>query len=129
MHTESTTTLVIYFSWFSLADGLRRAPSSFADLVYYSQIPYKFIPFDEKPRLIKFRLVPAEPCRETGRLDDMEQAVVWEMERRVSDNNTKFYLRNEYMRRLERDEPIKYVIQAQMTNCENPEDWNPQKVC
>ncbi|ELU07246.1 hypothetical protein CAPTEDRAFT_169085 [Capitella teleta] len=114
--------------WFALADGLRKSPGSFADLIYYSQIPYKFIPFDEKPRLMKFRLIPAEPCRESGRLDENEQAEVWNHGRRACDNNTKFYLRNEYMRRLERDDPIKYVIQAQMIYSEDVCDWNPQKI-
>lgn len=35
---------ISFSSYFAMVEGLRRAPDSYCDIKYYSQIPYKFIP-------------------------------------------------------------------------------------
>ena len=67
-------------SYFALVDNLRKAPASFTRLHYHSQLPYKFTPRDDKPRLIKFRLVPADGEEESGLLCGDEQQRPWDME-------------------------------------------------
>ena len=38
------------------------------------------------------------------------------------------YLRAEYLRQLESPDPVRYVLQVQITPDEEPEMWNPQMV-
>ncbi len=109
-------------------DGLRRGPESFAELTYHSQIPYKFIPYDTKPRLVRFRLIPTEGATESGLLTEEEQEHPWDaLKRRDLDMRSPQYLNAEFLQRLEL-EPIKYTLQVQIRN--NTEDvaYNPQEV-
>ena len=66
------------FSYFAYVDALRRAPHSFADLHYYSQVAYKFLGKSEKARLVRFRLMPVGESQESGLLGDSEQHKPWE---------------------------------------------------
>jgi len=107
------------FFYFAFVDGLRRAPASYADLVYHSQIAYLFIPKDGQSRLVKFRLVPGvarasssasmttaseqtmSEFVESGRLDDAEQERPWFCARSQRETRHRYYLRHEFMRRME----------------------------
>ena len=73
-------------------DSLRRAPQSFADLKYYSQVPYKLIPKSDKPRLARFRLVPDGLCEESGLLEYSEQHTPWEFQRNTSETRGEWSL-------------------------------------
>jgi len=44
------STAGVLCSYEALVDGLRQGPSSFADLVYHSQLAYEFRPVDDRPR-------------------------------------------------------------------------------
>ena len=116
-------------SYFAFVDAMRRAPASFADLTYHSQITYLFIPKDEVHRLVRFRLVPGIQCRnESGLLDDEEQEHPWQRSRLATDTRSRYYLRNEFMQRMEGFNAIRYQLQIQISSDLDYELWNPQLV-
>jgi len=57
----SKTRLMMWLmcSYEALIDGLRQGPSSFASLVYHSQLAYDFLAMDGRPRAVRFRLIPS----------------------------------------------------------------------
>jgi len=110
-------------------DGLRRAPSSFADLVYHSQIVYQFTPGDGRARLVKFRLVPGRPCTQTGLLGEAtDQRRPWETKRAPDEARTRYYLRKEFVQRMEGLDAVRYVLQMQINDSVDDAFWNPQLV-
>ena len=113
-----------------MVDSMRRAPTSYADLTYHSQIVYQFIPKDagRPPLLVKFRLVPGRPSQQSGLLEEHEQEHPWDTKRRASDNRSRYYLRNEFMQRMEGFEAIRYVLQMQTAPGGDDAFWNPQMV-
>ena len=127
----------MFVSYFALIDGLRKAPRSFAALTYHSQIVYKFIPRDGRPRLVKFRLIPQE-CQksavdqvvdnwfESGLLSSEDQRDPWQNDRNLYDNRPPKYLRTEFLKRLEKSS-VHYLLQMQMADLEDLY-WNPQQV-
>jgi arachidonate 5-lipoxygenase len=118
------------FSYFALVDGLRRAPDSYSDQVYHSQITYHFVPSDGQPRLVKFRMVPGRQCVQTGLLSETgeDQMKPWETARRPGDKRSRCYLRNEFMQRMEGFDAIRYVLQIQISTSLDEALWNPQLV-
>lgn len=58
-------------------DGLRRAPKSFVDQRYYSEVILAFKAFDGVARYVRFRLIPADDRPETGLLSEEDQRNVW----------------------------------------------------
>ena len=52
---------------------MRRAPASYYDQHYYSQIVFYFTAQNGTKYYVKYRLMPAEDIRETGRLDKCDQ--------------------------------------------------------
>jgi len=127
-------------SYEALVDGLRQGPSSFASLVYYSQIAYEFVPKDGRPRAVRFRLIPhrhhddddddhSEGGSESGMLDANQQDDVSRSARRHGDSRPVDYLRQEFVERLQRDEPVTYQLQIQINDSPHrPAVWNPQLV-
>ena len=116
-------------SYFALVDGLRRAPTSFSDLVYHSQFAYQFIPTDGQPRLVKFRLVPGTPCTRTGLLSETEdQLHPWDTKRPTTETRSRYYLRKEFVQRMEGLDAIRYVLQIQIAESLDEALWNPQLV-
>ena len=134
----------IVCSYEALVDGLRQGPSSFASLVYHSQIAYEFVPKDGRPRAVRFRLIPhrhdgdgddddddddGDGCSESGMLDANQQDDVSTSARRRGDTRPVDYLRQEFTERLQRDEPVTYQLQIQINDSPNrPAIWNPQLV-
>lgn len=58
-------------------DGLRRAPDSFHDQRYYSEIILGFNALDGVERYVRFRLIPADGSPETGLLSEEDQSKIW----------------------------------------------------
>ena len=108
---------------------MRRAPSSFSDLVYHSQITYQFIPNDGQPRLARFRLVPGTPCIQTGLLSETEdQLHPWDTKRPADETRSRYYLRKEFVQRMEGLDAIRYILQIQISESLDDALWNPQLV-
>ncbi|XP_078369932.1 allene oxide synthase-lipoxygenase protein-like [Oculina patagonica] len=91
-------------------DGLRRAPDSFYDQRYYSEIILDFKAFDGVKRYVRFRLIPADGTPETGLLSEDDQRKPWEYVRLPSETRPKDYLKKEFKERISRG-PIKYKLQ------------------
>ena len=71
---------LIFFTITRLAsniDGLRRAPDSFYDQRYYSEIILDFKAFDRVKRYVRFRLIPSDGTLETGLLTEDDQRKPW----------------------------------------------------
>lgn len=58
-------------------DGLRRAPDSFHDQRYYSEVILGFSAEDRVERYARFRLIPDDGSPETGLLSEDEQRKIW----------------------------------------------------
>jgi len=116
-------------SYVSLVDGLRRAPTSFAELTYYSQFAYQLTTTDGIHLAARFRLIPTQHAQETGMLQTREQEEPWNTTRTNDEERRKDYLRTEFIDRLRQDEPVSYQLQIQTRNdIHNPITWHPQQV-
>jgi hypothetical protein len=63
---------------FSNIDGLRRAPDSFYDQRYYSEIILGLKALDKVKRYyVRFRLIPSAGLQETGLLSEDDQRHAW----------------------------------------------------
>lgn len=105
-------------------------------------MPYQFTPRGgSENRVVRFRLIPGggggsaaeeeeeATAAESGLADDGDQEQPWEAkERRVNERRDPFYLRTEFIERLRRDEPIRYILQMQLAPATDHAMWNPQKV-
>lgn len=127
---------LVFGSYSSFVDGLRRAPNSFAELTYHSQFAYLMTTKDGRKFAARFRLIPVQQhlqheqgSLETGMLWDKEQEEPWKTERREDESRRPDYLRDEFIERVRRDEPVGYQLQMQTTsNVDDPLTWHPQKV-
>ena len=147
---------VVFCSYFSLVDGLRKAPSSFAHLTYHSQIIYQLTSKDQQRFAARFRLIPADQQdypngssdggrggidskekdnhdvrhRREGLLTPTEQEQPWCTGRRDGDHQKSDYLREEFLARLREDEPVTYQLQIQLrSDVDDWQAWHPQLVC
>ncbi|XP_068704039.1 allene oxide synthase-lipoxygenase protein-like [Montipora foliosa] len=91
-------------------EGLRRAPKSFFDQRYYSEIIFDFKAFDGVKRYVRFRLIPADGAPETGLLSEEDQRNVWDQKRLPTETRGKNYLREEFRKRLY-EGSVKYKLQ------------------
>ncbi|CAB4010977.1 allene oxide synthase-lipoxygenase -like [Paramuricea clavata] len=91
-------------------DGLRRAPDSFFDQRYYSEIIVGFRALDSMKRYARFRLMPADGSIETGLLSEEDQRHIWRNERLSSETRAKDYLKQEFKQRISRG-AVKYKLQ------------------
>ena len=62
----------------SALDGLRHNADSYTDQHYYSHVIHEWSGIDGRVRLARFRAVPADGRRETGRLTDDEHKHAWD---------------------------------------------------
>ncbi|XP_028396594.1 allene oxide synthase-lipoxygenase protein-like isoform X2 [Dendronephthya gigantea] len=81
-------------------DGLRRAPDSFFDQRYYSEIILGFNASDAVQRYARFRLIPEDGSMETGLLSKDNQRHIWKNERLPSEIRSKDYLKEEFKQRI-----------------------------
>lgn len=94
-------------------DGIRKLPSSFAELRYHTQTVQYFIGVDGVQRHVKFRLIPFEDIPETGILPPAELADFWSEKRDPRETRGRSYLKQEYAARLAKG-PVKYRLQLQL---------------
>lgn len=91
-------------------ESLRRAPSSYAQIIYSSQIMFYFRAEDGKKRYVRFRLLPGDRGPESGLPDEQDVAAPWDQKRREDCTLPTDYLRREYRERLAQG-PIVYHLQ------------------
>ena len=103
-------------------EGIRRSPSSFAEMHYYSQTVQYFVGIDGVQRYVKFRLLPATDAPETGIIPPEELVNRWSEERPPGETKNRSYLKAEYAERVARG-PVKYRLQLQL-HTPSPDDTN-----
>ncbi len=102
--------------------GMRRNPTSFSNLTYYSQTPFLYKADDNVLRYIKYRTVPSDPVPESGLLDDYDMKIPTENQRILpGETRSRNYLKDEYAERL-RQGPVKYKLQVQMHEASDDDD-------
>ncbi len=102
--------------------GMRRNPTSFTNLKYYSQTPYIYEAEDKVPRYIKYRTIPAEDVSETGLLDEYDMKMPTENQRILpGEKRIRNYLKEEYVERLQ-NRAIKYKLQVQLHEASDDDD-------
>lgn len=97
-------------SMIAAQDGSRRAPDSFVDLHYYSQIVTRFQALDSTEYYARYRLLPAEDLPESGLLDERTRLAPWNAERLPDETRPKNYLREKFKTGL----PSRYQLQIQL---------------
>ena len=65
------------FSLSAHIEGLRKLPNSYTNQHYHTQTVYDLHGDDDKKRVARFRIVPADGSQETGRLDYEDQKNCW----------------------------------------------------
>ena len=58
-------------------EGVRRAPESYFNQVYYSQVMHVLKATDDKEYLIRLRVVPGDASDENGQLTEEDQKTAW----------------------------------------------------
>jgi len=108
-------------------EGLRRNPTSFSNLHYYSQTPFWYIASDQVKRYVKYRVIPASDVPETGILDAYDRTIPPENQRTLpGETRTRNYLKEEYAQQI-KEGPITYKVQLQLQTAaddESPEIFN-----
>lgn len=94
-------------------DGIRRLPSSFAEMIYHTQTVQYFIGKDGVRRYVKFRLVPFDDVPESGVIPLAELDAFWSEKRNPEETRGRSYLKQEYADRLARG-PVRYRLQLQL---------------
>ncbi len=97
-----------------LIAGRRRAPECYTTVHYYSQVVRFWVDTDHARRLVRYRLVHADPDRkESGIPDALDEQQIWVRERRKDEHRPSDYLRTELKRKLSGERPIVMKFQAQ----------------
>ena len=110
-----------YVSWI---ESVREAPTSFADLVYHSQVVFPYEGCDGRLRYCRYRLRRPDLTRESGLPDEARQRVVWTMQRNPEDDRPLDYLREEFVARVGAGK-LTYMLQIQVRE---PADGDTQAV-
>ncbi len=101
---------------------LRRHPTSFTNLTYYSKTPLLWMSTDGVKHYVKYRIIPYEEVAETGLIfgDDLIEP---EVQRIIpGDKLSRNYLKDEFTDRLKNGQIVKYRFQAQVRKAEPDED-------
>ncbi|MEM9338607.1 MAG: hypothetical protein AAGA66_07765 [Bacteroidota bacterium] len=102
--------------------GMRRNPTSFTNLKYYSQTPFLYKAEDKVPRYIKYRAIPAEDVPESGLLDEYDLKIPTENQRILpGETRVRNYLKEEYVERLGAG-PVNYRLQVQLHEASDSDD-------
>lgn len=102
-------------------DAYRRNPVSFARLHYHSRNPIGFRSKDGRDFYAKFRMIPAQPGPETGRLNTEDLKEPWNPDRLPGDTRDKNYLKAEFIARLEKKR-VKFILQMQLHAVQSGDD-------
>lgn len=109
--------------------GMRRNPTSFSNLHYYSQTPLNYVGSDMVKRYAKYRVIPFEDIPESGLLDEYDMANPSENQRILpGEERTRNYLKEEYQERLENG-PVKYKLQVQLHTAADDDDMEIFNSC
>lgn len=93
--------------------AMRRNPSSYSRLIYYSKMPQHFRAQDGKQRYVKFRVLPGDRGPESGLLGPDDWRTPWYYNRLQGETRSRNYLRKEFEERLQK-KPVKYWLQLQL---------------
>lgn len=86
--------------WRETVEAYRRGPSSYAQLRYHSQIPFRWAADDGVERLARLRLVPANDDPESGLPTMADHTHPFRQERAADDARAADYLRSEWTARV-----------------------------
>jgi arachidonate 5-lipoxygenase len=107
--------------WAETLKAYRRAPSSYTSLRYYGQLLYRFAAIDERPRYIRYRLVPGEDVEESGVPPAADLAHPFRQKRAHDEDRPRDYLRTELKERLSGG-AVEYRLQAQLHEIHDDDD-------
>lgn len=102
-------------------ESIRLAPSSFAEMCYYTKIVFPYAGLDGRARYIKFRLIPLGIGIESGLPPARRQTSIWAQGRDPDDGQPNDYLRREYAGRVERG-AVEYSLEAQVRDADPETD-------
>lgn len=94
-------------------DGIRKYPTSFAQLYYHSQCAQLFIGKDGVRRYAKFRLIPCDRGPETGLVDRKDFNGLWSEEVAPGETRSPSYLKAEFAERIQKGN-VRYILQIQL---------------
>ena len=94
-------------------EGIRRYPSTFAQMYYHTQTVQYFIGNDGVKRYAKFRLAPADLGPETGVIPMAELENRWVEVAKPGETLSQNYLKEEYAKRIAAG-PVSYHLQIQI---------------
>jgi len=100
--------------------GLRRKPSSFTGLHYYTQVVFNFSAKDSAVRYVRYRVIPADGRPEDGLPTPVDFEKPWDQERFEGVSVPTDYLRQEFRDRLAH-EKVSYRLQLQLHTA-SPDD-------
>jgi len=101
--------------------GNRKAPTTYAHLIYYNGHVANFHAKDGRPRYCRFRVIPFEDVQESGDLTFRDQLDIMASVRDPNDLRPKNYLREEYKTRVASQE-VKYKLQIQIREASPNDD-------
>ncbi|MGB3693094.1 MAG: hypothetical protein WBG70_21595 [Spirulinaceae cyanobacterium] len=93
--------------------ALRRAPESFTQVYYHSQLVNYFKAEDGKIRYVKYRLIPENRGKESGLQSEEDAQTPWLQKRYPQEKKRQDYLSLEYIERASK-EPIIYHLQLRL---------------
>lgn len=99
--------------WMIFSTALRRAPESFTQVYYHSQLVNYFNAKDGKTRYVKYRLIPGDRGEEAGLQNEEDAEKPWLQKRDPQERKRQDYLTLEYVERACR-EPITYHLQLRL---------------
>lgn len=102
-------------------ESVRDAPSSYADVAYYSKVVFPFKGKDGKDRYCKYRVMRVGLTQESGLPNPERQRVIWSPARAKGENRPYDYLRQEYRARLEKGS-VEYMLQMQVRDSDPETD-------
>lgn len=108
-------------------DSQRRAPSSFAQLVYHQPVVTRWLATDGTTYAARYRLTPREATEECGIPTGDDRERYWDVSRSASESRDLDYLRAELITRVRR-EAICYTLSAQLRVLDDT-PWNPALDC
>ena len=102
-------------------EGIRKYPSSFSQLYYYSQCSQLFLGKDGVRRYVKFRMIPEDRGEETGLVPRGELENRWVETVAPGETRSPNYLKLEFASRVRRS-PVRYHLQLQLHTAQKGED-------
>ncbi|TVQ50301.1 MAG: catalase [Saprospirales bacterium] len=110
-------------------ETLRRNPTSFSNLTYYSKTPFNFIGDDGVQRYAKYRAIPFDlSVKESGIIEERDRLEPENQRIIPGETRNRNYLKNELADRL-KNQPVKYWYQIQIRDAQENEDQSIFNCC